>query len=101
VLASASGGPLEGAAVMLAFALGTVPATLSVAGLARGPLQRLLGWLARHGSPAAAATLGPKLAAAALLGLGLFTLLGRTAHVPTVTSPDRPPTTCHTPSLSP
>jgi sulfite exporter TauE/SafE len=82
LLASASTGPLAGASLMLAFALGTIPATLSVAGLTRGPLTRVLRWLERRGFPSTAAQLGPKLAAAVLLVLGLVTLFGRASHVP-------------------
>lgn len=82
VLASASAGPIEGALVMLAFALGTIPATLSVAGLVRGPLHGLLRWLERRWSPAIVAKLGPKVAATVLLVLGLVTLFGRVSHVP-------------------
>ena len=64
VLAAGSGGPLAGAAVMLAFWLGTVPMMVG-AGVVVAPLARRLG--ARF----------PMVSAALLIGLGTFALLAR------------------------
>lgn len=81
-VAAAAGGVLEGAAVMGAFWVGTVPA-LATVGWVGG---RLSGTLGRH---------APRLAAVALLGLGLMTLAGKVGPTFTADPPPAQGAPCH------